>query len=72
MTAHQRLETTLPKLARQSLLPVPLHSYPHPHSMDAAQLRKLLEESQKTTLALVVCCLSVVVRVHIAFIIRRS
>ena len=31
-----------------------------------------LEESPKATLALVVCCLCVVVRVHIAFIIRRS
>ena len=41
-------------------------------SMDAAELRKLLEEIQKATLALVVCCLSAVVCVHIAFIIRRS
>ena len=34
--------------------------------------RKPLEESQKATLAMVVCCLSAVVRVHIAFVIRRS
>ena len=40
-------------------------------SMDAAELRKLLEESQKATLALVVCRLSAVVRVHIVFIIQR-
>ena len=41
-------------------------------SMDAAEPRKLLEESQKATLALVVCCLCAVVRVHIVFIIWRS
>ena len=49
---------------------LPLLHYPQPTrhlrpsfltlrpSMDAAELRKLLEESQKATLALVVCCLS--------------
>ena len=41
-------------------------------SMDAPELRKLLEEGQKPTPALMVCCVRVVVRVHIAFIIRRS
>ena len=41
-------------------------------SMEGGELRKLLEESQKATLALVVCCLSAVVCVLIAFIIRRS
>ena len=41
-------------------------------SMDAAELRKLLKESQKATLALAVCYLCAVVRVHIAFVIRHS
>ena len=41
-------------------------------SMEAAEPRKLLEESQKATLAPVVCCLSAFVRVHIAFIIPSS
>ena len=50
---------------------VPSFITPRP-SMGAAGLRKLLEESQKATLALVVCCLCAVVRVHITFIIQRS
>ena len=41
-------------------------------SMDAAELRRLLEENQKATLAMVVCSLCAVVRVDIAFIIRCS
>ena len=30
-TVGQRLETTIPKPGGRPLLPVPLHSYPHPH-----------------------------------------
>ena len=63
LTTPQAPSTQVPS-ATQLYYSSPIHG--------RRRLKKLLQESQKATLALVVCCLSIVVRVHIAFIIRRS
>ena len=59
---HPRAQPPLRPLSFISLRP----------SMDAAELRKLLEETHKATLALMVCCLSAAGCVHIVFIIEHS